>query len=269
MSHSAELIQSILALVQQDYPAHQYRFLTEQMIPGTRMFPDIQVQDSAGKIICAVEIGYTHPEKLTTYRKTLKIPDVRWYDKKGTLHADVEEKVVKVRVEADHGGFFFVYRIDDMVNCHSEWCENEVVWEWNYHVVGLTATMTDEEENLLYDKMSQYLCEAVCTMVITDYVRVWFVCFCDKCGNIWAPAQDDGIDLWCIAQDLENLTPRQFARDWNTRRIREGTWKDAVLFVRNHIGLEPNYEDGEFIDEDSAQVYQERTSQLRVEAMSV
>jgi hypothetical protein len=86
VSHSPDLIQQILSMVQADYPPSQFDFVIEKAIPGTRMHPDILVNDRSGKHCCAVEIGYTRPEKLTAYRKDLKIPDVRWYDKAGNLH---------------------------------------------------------------------------------------------------------------------------------------------------------------------------------------
>jgi hypothetical protein len=66
MSHSSELIQKIKRIVEQDYPPDAHRIDIEVAIPGTRMFPDILVRDQDGKILCAVEIGYTRPEKHST-----------------------------------------------------------------------------------------------------------------------------------------------------------------------------------------------------------
>jgi hypothetical protein len=97
MPHSPNLIASILRLVEKDYPPGSYRYEIERPIPGTKMFPDILVW-SGHRIQCAVEIGYTRPEKLTAYRAEHKIPDVRWYDKAGNLHADVEERMLRATV---------------------------------------------------------------------------------------------------------------------------------------------------------------------------
>ena len=57
MGHNPELIQSVLDLVQKDYPADLYSAVTEARVPGTRMYPDILISDCTGRHVCAVEIG--------------------------------------------------------------------------------------------------------------------------------------------------------------------------------------------------------------------
>jgi len=102
MGHSRELLDRIAADVAATWPpARGYRVEFERPLPGVRgMLPDIQVVDSAGKVHCVVEIGYTRPEKLTHYRAS-GIEDVRWYDKAGNLHeGPVLRTVVVQRTEA-------------------------------------------------------------------------------------------------------------------------------------------------------------------------
>ena len=86
MAHSKELIEKIRLEIQKDYPENLFRYEIEKYLPGTKLIPDILVRDENGKIYCAVEIGYTRPEKLTAYWNSHRIPDVRWYDKAGVLH---------------------------------------------------------------------------------------------------------------------------------------------------------------------------------------
>jgi hypothetical protein len=87
LSHDPTLIRGICDLLEREYSPALYDYVIEKPILGTRMFPDIAiVKKSSKKIVCVVEIGYTRPEKLTAYRRELKIPDVRWYDKQGVLH---------------------------------------------------------------------------------------------------------------------------------------------------------------------------------------
>ncbi|HEY9678637.1 MAG TPA: hypothetical protein V6C76_11545 [Drouetiella sp.] len=86
MPHSKELLDLIENTLLADYPATSYRYTREKVLAGTRMFPDIQISNQQNHVVCAVEVGYTRPEKLSRYRQECGIPDVRWYDKSGKLH---------------------------------------------------------------------------------------------------------------------------------------------------------------------------------------
>jgi hypothetical protein len=117
MSHSRELIRMIAEKIFVDYPeAEGYEYVYERSINGTRMMPDIHVLRGR-KVVCAVEIGYTRPEKLTAYRKQLSIPDVRWYSKDGTLHGDVEERIVRVTMDVQPPGTLYFYHLHDEMQC--------------------------------------------------------------------------------------------------------------------------------------------------------
>ena len=86
MGHPVTLLNLIAEDVRQSYPEPEYRFAFEKplRLSDRRNQPDIQVFDAAGSLCCAVEIGYTRPEKLEHYHLQ-GIPDVRWYDKQGRL----------------------------------------------------------------------------------------------------------------------------------------------------------------------------------------
>jgi hypothetical protein len=112
--HPPEVITRIRRLVEQDYPATQYKYQIEVAIPdtesllGTQMFPDILVWDLYGNLVCVAEIGRAYPEKLIAYHDDLKIPDVRWYDFSGWYipihHQELNiDRYVKKLVEAMDG----------------------------------------------------------------------------------------------------------------------------------------------------------------------
>lgn len=254
MGHSAELIQNILNAVQQDYPASQYTFITEKAIPGTRMHPDIYVLDAEGRAMCAVEIGYTRPEKLTAYRDELKIPDVRWYDKAGNLHADVKESVVRVSVETRPSGVFSVYVVHDLVLCESNEC-NDPDTDWE--------TLGRKE----FDEMIEYLAVATIVVIVTDFSRVWFCCYCDKCDERWMPSEDDAVDIFGLAEDLRSQSTREIAREWGARVI-HGEWDEAVAYVKQYLDMELRYEDGEFLTPDARQGFQQAINTIRRESMA-
>jgi hypothetical protein len=271
MGHSAELIQSILSKVQKNYPVEEFNFTIEQAIPGTRMYPDILVRDKLGNNCCAVEIGYTRPEKLTAYRQKLKIPDVRWYDKDGNLHADVQEKTVTVNVQARPVGTFAVYVIYDMVEC----CDDEPC----YRIALLECDLTEDDlrnppqgrEEEITDKafeLSDYLCMDVTTIAVTDYARVWFACYCDKCGAEWFPLMESSMDLQGIAGDLENYSARELADVYGARRF-YGEWEGAAAWVADYLGMELDYQSGEFLSKQQEQEFRRTMSAVRMEAIRV
>jgi hypothetical protein len=108
MPHPATLIQSILAQVRSTYSAPEYRFEVERplFLKDRSMQPDIQVFGQDGELLCAVEIGYTRPEKLKHYRQ-IGIPDVRWYSKAGELVDDymtVERRVHVIEKRLEYSG---------------------------------------------------------------------------------------------------------------------------------------------------------------------
>ncbi len=265
MGHPTSLIEKILAQLKTDYPEDGYTFKLEKVIPGTRMFPDIQVADLSGNICCAVEIGYTRPEKLTAYRNSLHIPDVRWYDKAGKLHADVKELVVKVAIESDPRTRFVCYKIHDRVECYSEDCESEVVDDWNAQVLEIEETMTEEEADELQCEMSECLAEDTNLFVITDYLRVWFCLFCDKCGDVEMVSEDYSIDVWAIAEDLRESSPREFARIWGGRAW-ERDWSFAKTFLQD-FGVELKYEDGDYLEPAAKRDLDRALTSIRAKAM--
>lgn len=213
MPHSPELIQKILQLVEGDYPPSDYDYVIEKMIPGTRMFPDIAISCRATrKICCVIEIGYTRPEKLAAYRMQMKIPDVRWYDKKGNLHTK-ELDVVSKRVVLEPGGDFSAYIIHDLVECFSDICEEDV-------------GDADDEEAFLYRQSS------VKTVLITDWHYAWFPSFCDKCGEHFLPScHEEAITL---TSDLESLSPNRFGITHGRRALYAG-WSDVVRFAKENL----------------------------------
>lgn len=272
MPHSPELIQSIITLLQKDYPADQFKYTTEQAIPGTRMMPDVLVADRAGSLCCAVEIGYTRPEKLTAYRQDLKIPDVRWYDKAGNLHGDVQEKVVRVSVETEPQGFFVGYFLTDEIPCYSDECVQSALVEAAGIDIDKYSDWHDAIDDVFKDvdaanAYHEYLPCCTALTVVTDFARVWLHFFCDKCGDSEWVSKNSLCELEVIADELRDLNGREFARVHDRRQF-EGEWNDAARFADKYTGAAIRYQDGEFILENEAKQFQQAVNTLRVKAIS-
>lgn len=173
MSHPAELIDRIQRIIERDYPPQLFRYITERFIDGTRMAPDIHVLDGSGKVVCAVEIGYTRPEKLTSYRGALKIPDVRWYDKAGNLHGDVREHVSTITTRIEWPEKVLVLPLNGVVMCE------DCLEEWQ------EPCECDEPCTCAEDDFSDDECYETISFYITDGMRQWAINYCDACASEW------------------------------------------------------------------------------------
>lgn len=238
MSHPASLIARIVALLEHDYPkAFGYTYVLERAIPGTRFCPDVQVW-SSGVLVCAVEVGYTRPEKLTAYRDILRIPDVRWYDKEGQRHGDVSVRSVNLSVRLrEPEGPLYAYLVYHEVPCHDADCIGAEPPEALCDGEPLTPAEQEASFNEAY--------EDVQSLLITDYVRWWVVSCCDKCGAIWQLDEDIYADL-----GLDEL-PRELAARFGAR-TRLASWSAACALVRNYFGdVEFDHARGGFADFES------------------
>jgi hypothetical protein len=239
MSHPRSLVEAIAAKLRQEYPAeagHEYVF--ERALRGTnsRMMPDIAIF-KAGQAVCVVEIGYTRPEKLTAYRDELKIPDVRWYDKQGTLHADVEERTLRLTTVVRPSGELVAYEVKDEVMCCG--CNDvgvrrvpDAARDRFDRMFGAGAA--DHRD----DRVTELEFDDVDTVVLTDYCRAWFPSYCDKCGRSWVAGELEAANL------LFTLlrSPREIARAWGARTLVE--WDVVRASIRESWGLEFLYADG-------------------------
>jgi len=229
VGHPVELIQRIRALLESEYDPSAWTYVIERFIPGTRMSPDIQVVDGSGKIQCAVEIGYTRPEKLAAYRNKLHITDVRWYDKQGNLHADVQERVIVASVELRPAHAMAVYKLEDEIPCPD--CLEEALH-------GYKESMGEEE---LHRRWAEGK-EDVWTWVVTDYTRACYPSFCDQCGGNWF-ANPEGTGESCevasLHADLEHCTPTEIGHSYCARELH--SWDSAVKMTKDMFGLDLNY----------------------------
>lgn len=250
MSHPKELIDSVLALLRPEYPSDTYHYRTEECVPTTRFFPDIAIYRPGDNAVpvCAVEIGYTRPEKLTGYRK-MGIPDVRWYDKQGNLHADVREVVVRPRVVWEPPSRIAIYSWNGTVACWEDGCEGYE--EYKFHM-GLDERATRRPQLFAryerrygrpywgldgsVDDAYETMCIDVMMHVLTDGVRIWCPAFCDKCAANFYP--DDPLDMPLEFDDLATDASFVTATDWD----------GAVQFVDDRYDLPLIYEDGRFFD---------------------
>jgi hypothetical protein len=250
MPHSPELNAKIYSLVEQDYPATQYRYQFDKAIPGTRKRPDILVWDQVGYLVCVVEIGYTRPEKLTAYRDELKIPDVRWYDKQGRLHTDVKQVAVVVQVEPTSS--LYIYCLEQKIQCPG--CLQE--WRAQFSI--------DEFSSDDYDVKEEFLAATAGTetILVTDYVKVWFACSFDQCSSFNCWFDDDSLESDTIIDDLKEYPHHEFGLYYG-KRSESMSWSKCVELVRNKFNLELRYEGGRFIDPDRNREYTKSLMQLR------
>jgi hypothetical protein len=263
MGHPRELLKSIESLLLEEYPKRDYTYEFERRIPGTRMAPDIWVKREE-QIVCAVEIGYTRPEKLTAYRQELKIPDVRWYAKDGVLHSEVEQRAVKVRlqVECEPTHAFYAYDLRHYVDCVD--CKSE----WLAEIAELKRAGANRDWREFERHIDDEAPVEVATLVITDYCMAFLPSFCDKCGGYFLGFEDPGFGL---LYEIADSTPQELGRDWGARR--ELSWSEACDLVQRRFGLTLKYTEGLFIDEESKRDWrrklqsiteQERTTSSRI-----
>ncbi len=232
MSHPAELITAIRGKVEADYPPDAYTYEIERAIRGTRMFPDILVASSTGEMVCAVEIGYTRPEKLTAYRE-MGIRDVRWYDKQGELHTSWETRNVRAEVtitglEPDEVA---VYSLLDEVDCPGcYWCGS--------------CDCVHGDESCRYPGC-ELPYEFVHSVLITDYRRFWLQSFCDKCGWQGDPTDDDRELAFDLLQDLATLEAAEFGRRYGRRTL--ASWPRVVAWAEEMCNMTFRVADAHFV----------------------
>lgn len=228
MSHSAELIELIAAEVRKTYPPERgFSYVIEQRIAGIArvMMPDIQVLNEAGKVVCAVEIGYTRPEKLTAYRTELGIEDVRWYDKAGRLHGDVTV-VTTIRrevVEPAGGIVFRTIPVTGMVchNCVEQFTQTPDPDEWYGD---------GPPEAMDHDSAIEAACEETFGDVIDNGVRMAALVTCEACEASWI--ETDAIELACAMWD-----PGDFADQW--LQLKRRPIDEISRMLRESSGLSP------------------------------
>lgn len=229
MPHSAELIRTILTLVKRDYPPDNYRYVIERFLPGTRMAPDIAVFSLTGQALYVVEIGYTRPEKLTAYRHAHKIADVRWYDKSGVLHGDVQEKVTRMTVTFNADMEVSVYNPFHIMPCRADDCFNEPEGDCDNYFNALEEAEDEAQSD-------------VESVIITDGVRAWIFNFCDKCGEIWLSSDEEDGDVDWILEELRDGHGHSHAEAWGKRE--RMSWAKIGEMLKASFDFDLIYDDG-------------------------
>ena len=184
VSHPKDLLEMIAEKVRTTYPPGSgYVYEFERRIPGTPqvMIPDIWVSDESGKLVCAVEIGYTRPEKLTAYRRVLGLQDVRWYDKKGNLHGDVVEQVI-IRKEFIQPPPDVPFRVIPATGMVCLECMDELTNPAPMDADDLAACdMQCQPEPMTEDAARKEASSATYGDYITNGIRHGTLVFCDEC----------------------------------------------------------------------------------------
>lgn len=232
MPHPTELLRKILVMVERDYPPSRYRYAIEKFLPGSpRVAPDIAVFGPKNEALCVVEIGYTRPEKLTAYRHSRKIADVRWYDKTGLLHGDVQEKTVRLTVAFDTDMEVTVYNPFNLVPCFASDCYSDPPDD--------CEDFDEEMENALDGAQ-----DSVESVIITDDARAWIFNFCDKCGGSWLSSQesqdDDGVAD--ILSELREGDGVSHAKEWGKRE--RMSWSRIKQMMKESFDFDLVYGDG-------------------------
>jgi hypothetical protein len=247
MPHSTDLILMILAKVELDYPPERYRYSIEKFLPGTRMAPDIVVFGPKGETLCVVEIGYTRPEKLTAYRKIHKIADVRWYDKTGLLHGDVQEKTVRLTVAFDSEMEVSVYNPFHIIPCRASDCFDEPEED---------AEDPDKE----IERAEEEAQDDVETVLVSDDTRVWIVNFCDKCGELWLSSDPDDPDVAWVFENLRDGDGRSNAAMWGARE--RMPWNEISNRLKSAFDFTLVYEDGVWLQPRKQRLFERNVMRL-------
>jgi hypothetical protein len=239
MGHARELLERIAAKVERSWPSKNgYVYIYEK--PVTKgMLPDIQVLDQRGTVRCVVEIGYTRPEKLTAYRQRLKIEDVRWYDKHGVLHGDVQEKLVirNERLAPPAQLEFYALPIWNFVcpDCFDEMCAD---WDDD------RGTPAAAEEAINVDEVSEEASVATWGHILTNGHRLLLVYFCDQCGRTELSKNTHDILYWGLLCDLDD-----YLRTWSRRHRHSpidaplGSYPTMLAFIREQYDVDVSYDD--------------------------
>jgi hypothetical protein len=189
MGHSSELLNRIAEDVARAWPKGKgYRMEFEKPLagqPGLRMLPDIQVLDPSKTVCCVVEIGYTRPEKLTKYHE-LGIQDVRWYDKLGNIHGNIDKalKVIEQHIryvplsnhEFNWFSQFGIFECDDCLATALEELDQLCGCEQDDCSCAPRVPPSDEAIELASENHS----ESILTL-ISDGHRYLAVVYCDEC----------------------------------------------------------------------------------------
>lgn len=193
MGHSRDLLERIAADVTSAWPSEQgYRIEFERplAVQGVRgMLPDIQVLDAGGQVRCAVEIGYTRPEKLTAYRAP-GIPDVRWYDKAGTIHGDVNLRVEVVRreerVRPSRTLVFKQLDVNQQATCW-DCVAGDIAGRCGCGVdpceCNPLVPLSQAQENALYGGEIDLAHRETVVTALSNGVRYIALLYCDECGG--------------------------------------------------------------------------------------
>jgi hypothetical protein len=171
------------------------------------------------------------------------------------LHADVKKVSVAMTLSIEPGRAVRMYRLKGQFQCPDclEW-ENGFGDESDGELDELDDEQRDERWENSYDD--------VFTLLLTDYVKAWFACYCDKCGLIWFPEDDINHDVIRFTDALNELSGQDFARMY-TPMAGETSWCDAVEMVRKEFNLEMRYEDGVFLDQDHKEQCLRWTTKVR------
>lgn len=238
MGHAPELLDHIEQRVRRDYPSPR-DVLREQRLMRERVYPDLQVVDAAGTVVCVVEIGYTRPEKLALYKR-LGIGDVRWYSKAGellnpyTVTARVKRRVVP-KTEVFY--FAMVDECDLCPDCVADWDGDAEAAEEDGAGAALACIWFNESRLL--------------TLLV-----------CDACGSQRPVAGEERVSL--IGESVTSYFDAERWRERTLRRAREQrrwygieyevprplSYRDARSYTRHVYGVTVGVDDVEEMGRD-------------------
>jgi hypothetical protein len=251
VAHSPELLEAIAAKLRPTYPPDRgFSYVYERRIAGITavMIPDIQVADASGRIVCAVEIGYTRPEKLTAYRRTLKLQDVRWYDKAGHLHGDVTERVVVKRevvvkrkeAAPPDESFRLLPIVDFNASCPDCRAEYEQDAEAQREAAAAEGRAPDVDPDP--DAAIEHSSAAVWGEFFTNMRRCAALCYCDQCGLNFLETDPHNLPFgdWGDVTDAWNGRHRAAYAHLKPREL---TFDELREYAVSQYGLTVDYSD--------------------------
>jgi hypothetical protein len=198
----------IKALLEKDYAPDEHIFLDDKpiavQVPGQfkSRRPDFQVVKN-GKILCAVEIGYTDPEKISLYEK-LKIPDIRWYQKDGRLvtkHKREQRLIVRSYSVTPFCGF----RVKAIRCGH---CCDPRNANSPIHDMRRRPEKDSDDYDIWCEEFEELLCQETFGLAVNNGRFHGLIWYCDRCddGGIYSADETSlGETIFSCNEDLPNI----------------------------------------------------------------
>ena len=185
------------------------------------------------------------------------------------LHADVKQVSVQLTIGTEPARDLRVYRLEAAISCPD--CLDDFLKAWEDDYPSESAGTPDgrgrhsKQAAQELDNAWQAGSDDVTTLLFTDFVKVWFACFCDKCGRAWLADEDNDpcAVVAYIVSDLRRLSGREFARQY-APMLGSAPWVECeAMAAEAPFNLTLSYETGLFLDQTNARRLSDEVVKVR------